>query len=152
MGRKPTQALPEAQRKELFLAALRKAPHITAAAKAAGWNRSWAYRLRERDSEFAAAWDDALEEALDLCEEELHRRAFKGTLKPVFQGGEQVGSIREYSDTLAIFLMKAHRPEKYRENVKLEHSGSIGFTADEAAQAEQELDAWNRQQATKSSG
>lgn len=67
---------------------------------------------------------------MDLCEGELHRRAFKGVLKPVYQGGARVGSIREYSDTLAIFLMKAHRPEKYRDTVRNEHTGKGGGPID----------------------
>lgn len=125
MGRKPAGVSMPEERKQRFLEALRKAPHITAAARAAGWHRSWAYRERAADPEFAAAWDDALEEAIDLCEEEAHRRAFKGTVRPVFQGGVRVGSVREYSDTLAIFMLKAHRPERYRENVRMEHAGRL---------------------------
>ena len=53
------------------------------------------------------------------------RRAAEGTLKPVYQGGKLVGEIREFSDTLLIFLLKGKRPEVYRENVKVEHSGKI---------------------------
>ena len=47
---------------------------------------------------------------------EARRRAVKGTDKPVFQRGEQVGTIREYSDTLLMFLLKANKPEKFRDN------------------------------------
>ena len=43
------------------------------------------------------------------------RRASEGTLKPVFYQGKMCGEIREYSDTLLIFLLKARRPETYRE-------------------------------------
>lgn len=66
---------------------------------------------------------EALDDAVDDMELEAKRRAFKGTLKPVYQGGEKVGEIREYSDTLAIFLLKAHRPEKYRERHEVRHQG-----------------------------
>lgn len=125
MGRKVSNITPE-KRKELFLDQLRKEPNITKAAKAAGYARRYIYALKEKDPDFAAAWEDALQESLDLCEGELHRRAFRGTLKPVFQGGGEVGKIREYSDTLAIFLMKAHRPEKYRENWNVQHTGRDG--------------------------
>lgn len=34
-------------------------------------------------------------------------------------------TIRKYSDTLAIFLLKAHNPEKYRDNSKVEIGGSL---------------------------
>lgn len=110
----------------MFLDQLRKEPNITKAAQSAGATRQHFYQVRSSNPDFAAAWDEALEESLDLCEGELHRRAFKGVLKPVYQGGARVGSIREYSDTLAIFLMKAHRPEKYRDTVRNEHTGKNG--------------------------
>ena len=34
--------------------------------------------------------------------------------------GGLVGKTREYSDLLLIFLLKARRPEKFRDNAKLE--------------------------------
>lgn len=34
--------------------------------------------------------------------------------------------MRKYSDTLAIFLLKAHAPEKYRENTRMELTGANG--------------------------
>lgn len=58
-------------------------------------------------------------------EDEAHRRAFEGVDKPVFYQGDECGTIREYSDTLAIFLLKAHNPEKYRENSKVELEANI---------------------------
>ncbi|MDP2936788.1 MAG: hypothetical protein Q8O86_09895 [Dehalococcoidia bacterium] len=53
----------------------------------------------------------------------------KGTEKPVFQGGQQVGVVREYSDVLLIFLLKGARPEKYRDNLKADvnHSGQVSL-------------------------
>lgn len=125
MARKLTNLTPE-KRKELFIERLSKEPNITQAAHWAGYTREYVYTLRKEDPEFEKAWDAALEESLDLCEGELHRRAFIGTDKPVYQGGELVGKIREYSDTLAIFLMKAHRPEKYRETTRTEITGKNG--------------------------
>jgi hypothetical protein len=34
----------------------------------------------------------------------------------VFQGGKQVGTVRKYSDTLLMFLLKGIRPQKWRES------------------------------------
>lgn len=124
-GKHLTDLTPE-KRKELFLEYLRERPNVTKAARWAGWTRQNVYILRDNDPEFAKAWDAALEESIELCEGEMHRRAFDGTLKPVYQSGVKVGSIREYSDTLAIFLMKAHRPEKYRETTRTEITGKDG--------------------------
>lgn len=64
-----------------------------------------------------------------MLEREAFRRAHTGTLKPIYQGGEKVGSVREYSDTLMIFLLKGARPQKYRENHKVEVSGTVGTIA-----------------------
>lgn len=39
------------------------------------------------------------------------------------EGKQQYATMKEYSDTLAIFLLKAHNPEKYRDNIKMQHTG-----------------------------
>jgi hypothetical protein len=74
-----------------------------------------------RDEEFAAAWADAIEEATETLERVAVRRAMVGTDRPIFNGGKQVGTVREVSDTLLIFLLKARRPDVYRDNAKIEH-------------------------------
>lgn len=38
-------------------------------------------------------------------------------------------AVRDYSDTLAMFLLKAHSPDKYRENSKVEVSGGIDIVS-----------------------
>lgn len=98
---------------EKFLAALATSPNITDAARVAGITRDAAYKARKADPAFAAQWDDALEQSTDAMIGEMYRRAVHGTEKPVFHMGEIVGHVREYSDTLAIFLAKAHRREVY---------------------------------------
>lgn len=85
-----------------------------------------AYNWREEDPEFAAAWDKAKAIGLDALEDEATRRAFEGTEKPVFHLGSECGTIREYSDTLTIFLLKGGKPEKYRERVSQELTGKDG--------------------------
>ncbi len=59
-------------------------------------------------------------------EDEAHRRAFEGDEQEVFKDGNCIGVTRKYSDTLAIFLLKAHDPEKYRENTRMELGGIKG--------------------------
>ena len=54
---------------------------------------------------------------------EARRRALTGVEQPVYYKGEAVGRIAKYSDTLLIFLLKAHWPKKSRDNVSAEHSG-----------------------------
>lgn len=111
--------------KAAFLTALATSGVVLTACKKARIGRTTAYKVRDEDEEFAAAWDAALDDAADEMEEEAHRRAVKGVLKPVYQGGKKVGSIREYSDTLLIFRLKAARPEKYRERHEVDHKGKI---------------------------
>ena len=89
-------------------------------AEAIGAGRATVYAWREEDEAFAAAWDVAVEESTDSMEREALRRAVRGTDKPVFQGGELVGTISEHSDTLLIFMLKARRPNVYRDHVKVD--------------------------------
>jgi hypothetical protein len=72
------------------------------------------------DVEFAQAESTTRDAFADMLEIEAVRRAHGGVLKPVFQGGLFVGHVREYSDTLLIFLLNAARPLKYRANSKID--------------------------------
>ena len=102
------------RRKTVFLEALVDTVNVTLACRRAGIARRTAYDWREADAGFARKWDDAIDEGVDLLEAELHKRAFEGVERPVYYKGEQVGTWRFYSDALAMFLLKAHRPERYR--------------------------------------
>ncbi|HXH86543.1 MAG TPA: hypothetical protein VNI35_06925 [Nitrospira sp.] len=88
---------------------------ITLASQHAGISRRTHLNWR-KEKRFAAAREEALSIAIDLMEGEARRRALEGTLEPVYYGGKPVGAIRRYSDTLLMFLLKAARPEKYRDN------------------------------------
>ena len=106
--------------KPAFLTSLATTGNVTSSAAAAGITRACAYQARKEDEAFAERWDEASEEASDALEAEARRRAMQGTEKPVFYQGEQCGTIREFSDTLLIVLLKANRPQKFRENMKIE--------------------------------
>lgn len=108
-----------------FLAALAECGSVTKSAEAAGFARLSAYRRRKDDPEFAAAWDEARLIGGEGLEDEARRRAFDGWDEPKYHQGVVVGAIRKYSDTLLIFLLKGIFPEKYRNRVSTEHSGSI---------------------------
>lgn len=83
--------------KTKFLRALGKNPNVTAACRRAGISRESAYAWRKSDTEFANAWENGIEMAIDSLEAEAIRRAKKD------------------SDLLMIFLLKSHRPAIYRE-------------------------------------
>jgi hypothetical protein len=110
---------------DTFLIGLGETGMVASACERAGVQRSTAYRLRQRDEAFALAWADIESETTDRMEREALRRAVEGVAKPVYQKGELVGHVREFSDTLLIFMLKARKPEVYRENVRVEHSGGL---------------------------
>lgn len=111
-------------RKAAFITALRKRSSVIHAAEGAGLSASWCYAERKRDEEFAKAWDEAIIFTTEKLEDSLYERAVEGIREPVHQGGRLVGHVRRYSDQAAIFLLKARRPDVYRERV--EHFGPIG--------------------------
>lgn len=90
-----------------FIELLAQTCNVTLAAKGAGVSRSAAYVHRSLFGDFAAQWDSAEQEAIEVLEAEAWRRA------------------RRTSDTLLIFLLKAHKPDKYRENVQQQHTGGV---------------------------
>lgn len=70
-----------------FLEALRRTGVVAQAARAAGASYTAVYALRNSDADFAAAWDDALEESYDALEAELLDRAVNGVPEPLtYQG------------------------------------------------------------------
>lgn len=115
-----------AKRRDAFLIALEETANVTQACKKAKLPRRSAYEWRDAAPEFAAAWDAALDRGTDALEDEAVRRASEGTLKPVFYKGGKCGSIREYSDTLLMFMLKGRRPEKFKDRQETEISGKGG--------------------------
>lgn len=121
----PDRTKRTAEKEQILLDMLATGKSVYKAAAAAGIGRSTAYEWRDSDPEFKARWEEALEAGIDAMEDEAHRRAVEGVDEPVFYQGEVCGEVRKYSDTLLIFQLKARRPEKYRENVDVNHRGNI---------------------------
>jgi hypothetical protein len=99
----------------VVLAAYRMSGNVSFACEAGDIGRRTFYHWLDDDPEFSLAALEARDDAADSLEQEAWRRAYQGTLKPVYQGGKHVGDIREYDTTLTIFLLKALRPAKFRE-------------------------------------
>lgn len=97
----------------LFLKTLASTGNVGLSVQAAGVGRSSVYQWKKKDDEFAQEWSEALAEASDVLEAEARRRAVEGTEEPVFYQGERIGTVRRYSDTLLIWLMKACDRRKY---------------------------------------
>jgi hypothetical protein len=91
-----------------FLKAYRKTGHLTKSCSIAGVVPNTVYRAAKRDEKFRRAWELVKLALVDDIEEAGRRRAI------------------EDSDRLVEFFLKAHRPQKYRDNVKVEHTGPGG--------------------------
>lgn len=83
--------------REAFIEALRETCNVSHSARVAGVGRRTVYQWRDADPEFAAAWEEAEEEAVDKLELAARQRAI------------------DSSDRMMEILLKAHRPEKYVE-------------------------------------
>lgn len=112
---------PTAAKQRAFLSAYSQCGVLTEAAREAKIDPRRVYDWRDRDEDFRKKLVDAKDDAVDMLETEARRRAVDGVEKPVYQGGKKVGTIRKYSDTLLIFLLKGARPETYRDNVSVQH-------------------------------
>jgi len=112
----------EAAERERFLTALSETASVTKACELARLPRRTVYNWRRTDQGFAQAWEAALDMGTDALEDEAIRRAYHGTGRPVFQGKELVGHVRDYSDTLLIFMLKARRPNKYRDRAPMDQT------------------------------
>ena len=109
-----------------FLDSLAKTGNVTVSVIAAGVSRQYAYLHRHESEKFAAEWEEAITQSIDLLEAEARRRAHEGVTKKIYYQGDEIGEVQEYSDSLMMFLLRAHRPQKYRDNQRIEHTGAGG--------------------------
>jgi hypothetical protein len=112
------QQLRTAENQATFLREFAISGHLANSAKKAGVDRTTVFLWRDKE-EFESLFKVAERHSVSVLEDEAHRRAFDGVDKPVYQGKELVGHIREYSDTLLIFLLKGKAPAKYRERYEI---------------------------------
>lgn len=122
-----TSEPPISKKEAAFLEAIAQGFSVTKACIISGLPRRTAYNHRKNVPVFAELWDDAIEAGTDRVEDEALRRAVEGTHDPVFYQGEQVGTITRYSDGLLVTLLKARRPEKYKDRQVHEHAGAVNI-------------------------
>jgi hypothetical protein len=122
------------ERQERFLKSLADTGIVSAAVEISGTSRTRVYQLRKHDSGFASAWDEAEEQAADALEAEAWRRAVEGVPEPLVSSGKVVRdddgqplAIRRYSDNLLLALLKARRPEKFKDRAVVEHDIADGL-------------------------
>lgn len=100
---------------ELFFQQLATTCNVTQSAAVIGVSRQHVHHKRRNDKEFAKRWEDAIEQGIDALEAEARRRAKEGFKRPIYYQGKHVGDETLYSDPLMITLLKAHRPDKFRD-------------------------------------
>lgn len=106
-GGKLTKKTP--QNMEAFLAVMRMPTgSVRKACEVIGIDRRTAFLWKEKDEEFRARWEDAVEDGVDGLEEEARRRGVEGFLKPVSIGGVRE-EVREYSDTMLKLVLQGRR-------------------------------------------
>ena len=88
---------------------------MSAGCKAAHVDKGTVLRWRAEDAEFVVEEERARETLIDSMEAEAFRRGVKGVQRPVYQAGALAGYVTEYSDLLLQLLLRANRPDKYRE-------------------------------------
>jgi hypothetical protein len=84
-----------------FVKSLRYAPSVSAACKAAGVARTTAYRHRDENEVFASKWQDAIDASVDVVEARCFKLASEGDPR------------------LIEFILKAHRPQVYRDRQEI---------------------------------
>lgn len=104
-----------------FLAHIAQTGNVGAACGAAHVSRSTFYKRKAEDRDFAAEFSEAFETALDRLEAAAWARAVDGVERPT-----AAGMVRDYSDSLLMMLLKAHRPARYRDTIRQEHTGADG--------------------------
>jgi hypothetical protein len=105
----PTFTTPRARKpyargwKPAFLEALRNSCNIRASCKAAGVDRSTVTKARQRDAGFRAAWEEAVEDAIDTLTATAWQRATTGG-----------------SDRLLEVLLRAYAPERFGDRLRVD--------------------------------
>src|SRR3546814_6228719 len=131
------------ERKAAFLAELARHGIAVRAARAASPQSaqgalSTFKNERQRDPEFAAAWEEALDTARAEVDHEIYRRAVEGYDEPVYGGKyreQVVGTVRKYSDRLLELRARAMLPA-YRDaasinvNKRVTHDVDAGLLGD----------------------
>jgi len=77
-----------------FLTSLASTGIVSKACAAAVVSRQRVMAHKARSADFAAAFDDAMEQAVDMAEAEAWRRAVRGVTKPVFYKGTPVWQVK----------------------------------------------------------
>ena len=96
-------------KQKAFLEALGESCNVKLAAEKAGLSTSRAYARKAEDASFRAGWDRALANGYSQLEMMLLERALHGVEKTVTRRDGTTTVMREYSDRVALGLLRMHR-------------------------------------------
>jgi hypothetical protein len=139
-GQRPT-AEEKRRIQATFLEAFANNANMRAACKAAGVDRNTVYAWQEHDEAFSFRFKQAEADANDVIRAAIYQRGLQGIDKPLHWQGRMVMedvpdprhpgkmirrrvTVKDYSDTLLIFLAKSRMPE-FRDKVQLEQTGKV---------------------------
>ncbi|MEQ8745103.1 hypothetical protein [Parasphingorhabdus sp.] len=94
------------ERRKIFIAVLRESGCVLDACRVAGMSDTSAYRLREREPEIAAQWDDAVANGQRGLVAVAHQHAVVGKETVIYRNGEEVERRVVPSDSLMALLIK----------------------------------------------
>lgn len=102
-----------------FLSVLAETCNVTRACEQSGISVTHAYRKRNTDAAFRAAWREAIGVAYQRLELVLLDRAFNGTERVVKRRDGSEERMLEYSNQLGLTLLKMHRDTAVEANTEL---------------------------------
>lgn len=100
--------------------------NVSEACRRAGCSRRGIYQRADRDEEFGAAFEEA--RTIGWCgfEDDTFDLAYYGWQEPVFHDGEVCGEKTRHSPALRMFMLKAHKPDVYRDRYDMNLAGVAG--------------------------
>lgn len=113
------------EKQSQFLEALRNSCNVSRSCELVGISSATAYNLKRDFPSFAEKWQEAIDYAADTLEESARNRAL-GMQEAVYHQGVVVGHKTVYSDAMTALLLRAHRPQKFRDNASVEMTGKDG--------------------------
>lgn len=99
------------KKEAIFLEVLQQTGNVTKATAKAGLDRSLVYRRRNLRPAFREKWQNAMDQALDYLEAYLWDKAMGKNANNTADG-------QIVDEKIAIFLLKAHRPEIFGDGKK----------------------------------
>ncbi|HEX2385090.1 MAG TPA: hypothetical protein VHL99_00915 [Candidatus Binatia bacterium] len=113
----------ENPKQRAFLMAYVRTLGIRSAMRLSGVERQDHYFWLKTDARYADIFAEAHRMLGDMLEEEVMRRAYLGTDTPIVYRGTITSWHKSYSDQLAMFLLRAFKPQKYH---RVAHDGYPG--------------------------